>query len=84
VAGFRTMVVRTNPEIPEEMVNGETIEEVNESLDKAKALVGRVRQELEASISRARVPAGAPERAAPDLSALSPGEKIRYALGGNE
>jgi multidrug resistance efflux pump len=84
VAGFRTMVVRTNPEIPEEMVNGETIEEVNESLDKAKALVGRVRQELEASISRARVPAGAPERAAPDLSALSPGDKIRYALGGNE
>ena len=84
VAGFRTMVVRTNPEIPEEMVHGETVEEVNDSLEKAKALVSRVRQEMEASIARARVPAGAPERAAPDLSALSPGEKIRYALGGNE
>ena len=84
VSGYRSMVVKTNPEIFEEMVSGDTIEAVNESLEKARALVSRVRQGMEAEITRMKVPAGAPERTAPDLSALSPGEKIRYALGGNE
>ena len=46
-----------------------------------KALVTKVKQGLEIEISLARVPAGAPERTLPDLSALSPREKIQYAIG---
>lgn len=84
VTGYRTMVVKTNPEVPEELVGGETPEAIDASLESAKALVSRVRQGLEAEISRIKVPAGAPERSTPDLSSLSPAEKIRYALGGNE
>ncbi|MFC1921321.1 hypothetical protein ACFLYQ_06330 [Chloroflexota bacterium] len=81
VAGYRAMVVQSNPDIVEELIIGDTIEAVNESLDKAKVLVSRVRQGVEAGISLAKVPAGAPERTSPDLSALSPREKIQYAIG---
>jgi chromosome segregation ATPase len=80
VAGYRNMLVQANPDVIEELITGETIEAINESLDKAKALVSRVRQGLETEISLARIPAGAPERIAPDFSALSPREKIQQAI----
>jgi DNA repair exonuclease SbcCD ATPase subunit len=82
VASYKAMVIQANPEVIEELISGDTVAAINESLEKAKALVSRVRQGLESEISLARVPAGAPERALPDLSALSPREKIQYAIGG--
>ena len=82
VASYKDMVLRSNPEVVEELISGDTVEAINESLDRAKTLVSKVRQGLETEISLARVPAGAPERALPDLSALSPREKIQYAIGG--
>jgi len=81
VASYKTVVVQANPEVIEELINGETIESINDSLEKAKALVSKVRQGVESEISLARIPAGAPERTSPDLSALSPREKIQYAIG---
>ncbi len=84
VTGYKALVIKSNPEIIEDLINGNTIESINESLEKAKALVNRVRQGVEAEISKVKVLAGAPERSSPDLSALSPAEKIRYAIGGNE
>lgn len=84
VAGYRALVVESHPEVLEELISGDTVGSINESLSKAKALVGKVRQGLEAEITLARVPAGAPERSSPDLSALSPREKIQYALGGKQ
>jgi len=82
VASYKAMVVQANPEVITELIGGDTIGSINESLAKAKTLVSKVRQGLEAEISLARVPAGAPERTSPDLSALSPREKIQYAIGG--
>ena len=82
VASYKAMAIQTNPEVMEELISGDTIESIDESLEKAKNLIGKVRQELETEISLARVPAGAPERRTPDLSALSPREKIQYAIGG--
>ena len=82
VDGYRTLVIQSNPEVPEELITGDTIEAINESLEKAKTLVSRVRQGLETEIASAKVPAGAPIRTPPDLSALSPREKINYAVGG--
>jgi len=83
VASYKTMLIQTNPEVLEELISGGTIESINDSLEKAKTLIGRVRQGLEAEISTAKIPAGAPQRTPPDLSALSPREKIQYAIGGN-
>ena len=84
VTGYKELVIKSNPDIIEDLIDGDTIESINESLEKAKDLVSRVRQGVEAEISKVKVPVGAPERSSPDLSALSPAEKIRYAIGGNE
>ena len=84
VAGYKAMVVQANPEVLEELVTGDTVNSINDSLNKAKTLVSRVRQGLETEISGAKIPAGAPQRTPPDLSALSPREKIQYAIGGKK
>jgi len=82
VSSYKAVVLQANPEVITELVSGDSISSVNESLEEAKNLVSRVRQDIETEISWARVPAGAPERTPPDLSALSPREKIQYAIGG--
>jgi SMC interacting uncharacterized protein involved in chromosome segregation len=82
LTAYRELVVQANPGVLAEMITGSTIEEVNESLKSARALMERVRREIEAEAARTRIPAGAPPRTPPDMSALSPREKIQYALGG--
>ncbi len=81
VASYTKVVVQANPEVIDELIGGDTIESINESMERAKDLVSKVRQGVETEISLTRVPAGAPERTSPDLSALSPREKIQYAIG---
>src|SRR4030042_2029860 len=76
VTGYKTLVIRSNPDIIEDLINGETIESINESLEKAKVLVSRVRQGVEAEISKIKVPTGQPEISTPDLWTLPPAEKI--------
>ena len=82
VASYGALVIRSNPDVPEELIAGDSIEAIADSLTSAKELVTKIRKGMEAEISLARVPIGAPERTAPDLSALSPREKIQYAIGG--
>ena len=82
VASYRAMVTEANPEIPDELLTGDTIDAINESLVNARALIDRVKQGIEAETSKTRIPAGAPQRAPLDLSVLSPREKIQYAIGG--
>ena len=84
VAGYKSRVLQMNPGITEELINGDTIETVNTSLEKAISLVGRVKKSVEKEISNIRVPAGAPGRRPSDLSGLSPREKIQYAIGGKK
>ena len=83
VAGYKALVIETNPGVLAELITGTNVDEVNQSLANARLLVERVRQEMEAEVSRTRVPAGAPARSAPDYSALSARQKIQYAIGGN-
>lgn len=80
VARYRGQLLAQTPEVPEELVKGETVAEVDASLTAAQKLVERVRRQLEAKLSAERVPPGAPARSRPDLSALSPKDKIAYAL----
>lgn len=83
VASYKALVVQANPGVLDELITGETVEEVNESLKNAQTLIERVRQEMETEASKTRIPAGAPQRTPLDLSALSPREKIQYAIGGH-
>jgi uncharacterized coiled-coil protein SlyX len=81
IASYRELVVSSNPDLPEELISGESVEEIDKSLAGARVLIDRVRQRLETEIAGARIPAGAPLRTPADLSALSPQEKIQYAMG---
>ena len=80
VASYKTLVIYSNPEIMEELICGESIEEINTSLEKARNLINRVKDGLEQETTRVRVPTGSPPRVPVDMSALSPGEKIRYGI----
>jgi len=82
VSSYKALVVRLNPGVPEELIVGDTIEDINASVERAKAIIGKVRQGLEAEMASVWVPTGAPARAVADLSALSPREKIQYGIGG--
>ncbi len=82
VTSYKALVVKSNPGILAEMITGDTVDGVNTSLENAQVLINRVRQEMEAEASKTKIPAGAPQRAPLDLSALSPREKIQYAIGG--
>ncbi len=84
VASYKALTIKTNPGVLAEMVTGDTIEAVNESLENAKTLTDRVRQGIEEEVSMTKVPAGAPQRTPLDLSSLSPREKIQYAIGGKK
>jgi chromosome segregation ATPase len=59
IASYRALAVRYNPGLPEEQVTGDSIEEIDASLARAQALINRLRQELEAEMAAARIPAGA-------------------------
>ncbi len=82
VASYKALVVETNPEVPDELITGDTIDAINESLENARALIDRVKQGIEAEVSKTKIPVGAPQRTPLDLSVLSPREKIQYAIGG--
>jgi hypothetical protein len=75
VAKYREYLLAQHPEIPPELVKGNTIEEINDSFLEAQKVVERVHQHLEEGI-----PAGAPARSGIDISALSPRGKIEYGL----
>jgi uncharacterized coiled-coil protein SlyX len=81
IASYRALVVSSNPDLPEELITGDSVEEIDKSLAGAKVLIDRVRQRLETEIAGAKIPAGSPLRKAADLSALSPQEKIQCAMG---
>ena len=80
VTKYLNMARALNPSIPEGIIGGETIEEIDQSIEKGQAMVEAVKKAMEAEASRARVPAGAPTRGAISLEGLSPREKIAYGI----
>lgn len=77
---YRKLLLASAPEVPEDLVKGDTPEDVEASFAQARQMVERVRRGLEARQQQERVPVGAPPRSAGDLSAMSPQEKIAYGL----
>ena len=80
VAKYRAAVLASESGIPQDLVKGESLDEIDASLELARGIVSKVRQQLEVEAESNKVPAGAPPRMPQDLSALSPAEKIAYAL----
>jgi hypothetical protein len=79
-ARYRELALHAEPALPPELIAGDSIDAVDASLEAARTIAGRVRSQIEAEAQGVRVPAGAPPRSGPDLSAMTPGEKIRYGL----
>ena len=79
---YRAALLAAEPDVPEDMVQGASVEAVQESLERARQMVAQVRGRLEAQTSMERTPLGTPARSAPDMSALSPQEKILMGLSG--
>ncbi len=77
---YREALLAAAPELPEELVSGDSIEEVEEAMERARETVRQVRERLETRAQVGRVPTGSPARGAPDYSGLSPVEKIRLGL----
>jgi chromosome segregation ATPase len=77
---YREALLAAAPDLPEDMVTGNSIEEIDASAEQARGAVRRVRDRLESQAQAGRVPAGSPPRGSPDFSALSPIEKIRLGL----
>lgn len=79
-ARYRELALRAEPELPAELVTGDSIEEIDQALARARETVARVREQVEAQARRGRVPPGAPPRTGADLTGLSPREKISRGL----
>lgn len=79
-ARYRDVLLAREPDLPADLVSGDTVEEVDAAAVRARETVALVRQRLEAEAQLGRVPAGAPARGAPDASGLSAAEKIRFGL----
>ena len=80
VGRYRSALIAAAPDLPEELVNGNTIEELDRSVESARKIVEKVASRIEARAPEARVPSGAPARRPADFSGLSPREKILYAI----
>ena len=78
ISSYKALVLEANPDIPGELIMGDTIEGIAGSLESAKGIVGKVWTAVEDKLKEGGVPAGAPARGAADLSGLSPMAKIRY------
>ena len=90
VSRYRLALLDTAPEVPGDLVSGETAEELESSLAKAKGVVEQVRTRLLEGMDSASqdteqpivgIPAGAPPRSLNDASAdLTAREKITLGL----
>jgi hypothetical protein len=69
-----------NSTIPQDVIVGQTVEEIDQAIEKGKALVEVVRKSLESQAKVAKVPAGAPTRGEISLEGLSPREKIAAGI----
>ncbi len=78
---YREARLAAAPEVPAEMVpEAASLEEIDSHLASAGRMAERLREQLRAEQHHPRVPLGSPSRRPPDLSSLSPAEKIREGL----
>jgi chromosome segregation ATPase len=80
VQRYRDAVLEREPQLPADLVTGDSITELDAAIERARQTVAQVRQHLDQQAQALRIPAGAPARGSPDISELSSAEKIRFGL----
>lgn len=79
---YREARLAASPEVPADLVMGETPEEIDQQMEAAQRVVTdmRERMEKERREQSPSVPAGSPVRRAPDYTSLPSSEKIKVGL----
>lgn len=78
---YRDARLAAAPQIPQDLVPGaDALDEIDQQFEAAQRVVEQLRGKLQAETQSARVPVGSPPRRPPDLSGLSPTEKIKLGL----
>jgi len=80
ISKYLDAVRLANSTIPQDIIAGDTIEDIDASLAKAQTIAGAVKANLEARDKEAKVPAGAPTRGEISLEGLTPREKIAAGI----
>ena len=80
VGAYRGQVLKSNPLIPTEMILGNTIADIDQAMEKATALVGKIKEGLAQETQHTTIPAGAPGRTPPDTSTMTTREKITHGI----
>jgi len=80
VSKYLDAVRTANSTIPQDIIAGDTIEDIDASLAKATTIAESVKANLEAQAKEAKVPAGAPTRGEISLEGLTPREKIAAGI----
>jgi multidrug resistance efflux pump len=78
-ARYRAVLLQAAPDVPPDLIQGESVDDLDRALATAREVVARVREQVQLQTA-ARVPAGSPVRGAPNLDALSPAELIRAGI----
>ena len=76
---YRAALLQGAPDVPPDLVHGESVDDLDRSLATAREVVARVREQVQTETA-SRIPAGSPVRGAPDPGTLSPAEKIRAGI----
>jgi hypothetical protein len=79
VEAYRDLLRVAHQDAVPEMIGGESVEELNKSLEAAKAAFARAKEQALKDLAGAAVSSGG-ERSAPDASSLSPVSKIAWGL----
>ncbi len=77
---YRELLLSKDPDVPPDMVEGNTIAEIEASYTRASGLVETLRLRAAEQAAQQRVPAGAPARRAMDPAGLTPQQKIMLGL----
>jgi chromosome segregation ATPase len=80
VSKYLDVVRSANPTIPQDIIAGDTIEDIDASLAKAITIAESVKSSLEAQAKETKVPAGAPTRTEISVEGLTPREKIAAGI----
>ena len=76
---YRAVLLQAAPDVPPDLLQGESVDDLDRSLVKAREVVARVREQIQTQTA-ARIPAGSPVRGGAHTAALSPAEQIRAGI----
>jgi seryl-tRNA synthetase len=79
-AKYREALVAAHPEIPQELIAGDSIDELFSSVERGKAVVESVKKLTESQAAATKVPAGAPPRQGISTEGMSPRDMIAAGI----